>query len=130
MAPATAEAGNYVERLAAVPAEYAAAPAASVCQRLLILNILLQIFDGVATCNGVTLGIRERNPLLHAAFEFWGVGATLLMCKSCACATLVLVFTRAREELARTALGFVAGVYCIASLIPWWVALFTLLVRS
>ena len=59
--------------------------------QLLIANLLLQVFDAVATYNGIALGFREGNPLLRAAFGFWGVGPTLLVLKSFGCTALALI---------------------------------------
>ena len=98
---------------------------------LLLLNILLQIFDGVATAQGMSLGIREGNRLLAAAFTYWGVGPSLVIFKAFACGALVFVYAAARQEVARKALGAIAAVYCTCSLVPWFIALFgvPLLVR-
>jgi hypothetical protein len=96
---------------------------------LLLLNILLQIFDGVATAQGLRLGIHEGNHLLIAAFNYWGVGPSLVVFKSFACAALVFVYSAARQEVVRTALGAIAAVYCACSLVPWLVALLGVLHR-
>ncbi len=97
--------------------------------QLLIANVLLQVFDAVATYNGIALGLKEGNPLLRAAFGFWGVGPTLLVLKSFGCTALAVVPMAMRLELAQGALGIVAGVYCSCSLIPWLAMFLTLLVR-
>ena len=99
----------------------------AVLHRLLFLNILLQLFDGIATYSGVHLGIREGNPLLRNAIHLWGVAPGLFVFKAEACALLFIVYRLAGEELARPALGLLAGVYSVCSLIPWlgtFVALF------
>jgi len=88
---------------------------------MLIANLLLQVFDAVATYNGVAVGFREGNPLLRTAFLSWGVGPTLIVLKSFGCTALALVPLAVRLELAQVALGIVAGVYCSCSLIPWMV---------
>ena len=98
--------------------------------QLLIANLLLQVFDAVATYNGIALGFREGNPLLRAAFGFWGVGPTLLVLKSFGCTALALIPMAARVELAQAALGILAGVYCSCSLVPWLAMFLTLFVRS
>jgi hypothetical protein len=90
---------------------------------LLLLNILLQVFDGVATAQGLRLGIREGNHLLAAAFNYWGVGLSLVVFKTFACGALVFVYAAARREVARKALGAIAAIYCTCSLVPWLVAL-------
>jgi uncharacterized protein DUF5658 len=96
---------------------------------LLLLNISLQLFDGVATYSGLHLGIREGNPLLRNAIHLWGVAPGLLVFKAEACALLWLVYRLAGEELARPALGLLAGVYSVCSLIPWLGTFVLLLVR-
>lgn len=98
----------------------------AVVYRLLLLNILLQLFDGLATYSGLHLGIREGNPLVRNAIHLWGVAPGLLLFKAQACALLVIVY-RLAGDLARPALGLLACVYSVCSLIPWlgtFVALF------
>jgi hypothetical protein len=87
--------------------------------RLLILNIVLQIFDGVATYAGLHIGMHEGNPLLRDAFQWWGVVPALLLFKAQACGLLVFVFRFAGARLAVFALALLAAVYCTFSLIPW-----------
>jgi len=100
-----------------------------VVYRLLILNILLQLFDGIATYSGLHLGIHEGNPLLRSAFHLWGVVPCLLIVKAQACALLLFVYRIAGEELVRPALSLLAGVYSVCSLIPWLGTFAALLVR-
>lgn len=107
-----------------------AAVAKQTVYQLLIANVLLQVFDAVATYNGLALGFKEGNPLLRTAFGFWGIGPTLLVLKSLGCTALALVPIGVRQELAHAALGVVAGVYCGCSLIPWLAMFLALLVRS
>jgi uncharacterized protein DUF5658 len=92
---------------------------ASTVHRLLVLNLLLQVFDGLATYGGMQVGFGERNPLLRLAFASWGIAPTLLFCKSLACVTLVVISFTASRRLAATAFSLVAGVYGIGSFIPW-----------
>ncbi len=86
---------------------------------LLLLNVVLQLFDGMATYSGLHLGAAEANQLLRSAFTLWGVGPSLILFKTFACGTLLLLYRHAPEELGRRALSFLAGVYCTLSLIPW-----------
>lgn len=97
---------------------------------LLVLNIALQIFDGAATYAGLHLGIREANPLLRSAFHFWGIVPTLLVFKGQACGLLLLLYRIAGEQLAMPALGALAGVYSICSLMPWLGVFVRLLMRT
>jgi hypothetical protein len=111
-----------------VAAAYELAPNdTAVAQRLLLLNILLQLFDGIATYAGLQLGIDEGNPLLRSAILTWGVAPGLLVFKAEACALLLIVYRIAGDELRRPAFSLLAGVYSVCSLIPWlatFVALF------
>jgi len=97
---------------------------------LLVLNFLLQIFDGVATARGLQLGIHEGNHLLAAAFDYWGVGLTLVLFKTFACAALVFVYVAAKQEVARKALGAIAVVYGTCSLVPWAAALLGTVIQA
>lgn len=96
---------------------------------LFVLNIVLQVFDGIATYSGLHLGIREGNPLLRNAFALWGVVPTLLFLKTNACGLLLFIYRFASPKLAVPALTMLAGVYSVCSLIPWLGMLFGLLVR-
>jgi hypothetical protein len=100
-----------------------------VLYRLLVLNILLQIFDGIATYSGLHLGIREANPLLRGAFHVWGIAPTLLVFKVSACFLLILVYRIASEALARSALTLLVCVYSVCSLIPWLTMFLRVLLR-
>ena len=94
---------------------------------LLVLNLLLQIFDGIATAQGLQIGIYEGNRLLAAAFSYWGVGLSLVVFKTFACSALVFVYAAARQEVARRALTAIAVVYCTCSLGPWLIAFLAVL---
>jgi hypothetical protein len=87
--------------------------------RLLVLNLALQLFDGVATYQGLRLGVREANPLLVGAFGLLGVGPTLLLFKAKACGLLVLLHRATPARVGVTVLRALAAVYCIFSLGPW-----------
>jgi hypothetical protein len=88
-------------------------------QQLFLLNVLLQVFDGVATYGGLQHGFREANPLLRSAIHHWGVVPTLLIFKTSAYGLLVLVYRIASPHLATPALGALAAIYAACSLIPW-----------
>ena len=86
---------------------------------LLVFNVALQLFDGVATYAGLHLGVQEGNPLLRDAFAFWGLGAGLLLIKGHACGLLLVLYRFAGEQLVVVALGLLASVYTVCSLLPW-----------
>jgi hypothetical protein len=87
--------------------------------RLLILNLALQLFDGVATYQGLRVGFREANPLLVAAFDLLGVGPALLLFKAKACGLLVLLHRATPAPVGVAVMRMLAAVYCVLSLGPW-----------
>jgi hypothetical protein len=93
---------------------------------LFLLNIALQLFDGVATYAGMQMGVREANQLLCNAFAVLGVGPGLLLFKAFACGMLLLLYRNTGEEIGRPALTLLAVVYCACSLVPWSVKLISL----
>ncbi len=85
---------------------------------LIILNLALQMFDGVATYVGWQ-HFGEANPLLRAGFDAWGAGVTLVMAKIVAGA-LILVLARAgKPALVGVGLSFTLVAYAALSLVPW-----------
>jgi hypothetical protein len=86
---------------------------------LLLLNLVLQLFDAVATYQGLQIGWKEANPILLYGFGLLGVGPTLLLFKAKACGLLVLVTRKGQQRLVAPALSLTAAVYCAFSLTPW-----------
>ena len=86
---------------------------------LFVLNIALQLFDAVATYEGLRLGWREGNPILATAFATFGVAPALLLFKAKACGFLFLLNRNPQNELVTPALGVLAAVYAAMSLVPW-----------
>lgn len=87
--------------------------------QLLALNLLLQVFDGVATYQGLRIGWHEANPVLVAIFGVLGVGPGLLIFKLEACGLLVLVHRYTPAPVGIKVLCLLAAVYCTLSLAPW-----------
>jgi len=87
--------------------------------RLLVLNMALQLFDGVATYQGLMMGFQEANPVLIRAFEHIGVLQTLALYKTYACALLVVLHQVTSPRLGILILRGLAAVYCLFSLGPW-----------
>lgn len=79
----------------------------------LIVNLALQVFDGVLTYQVMNYGVPEGNPLVQAAIAAWGVVWGLVFWKALACALLLLIFAmRYRlQRLAVKALTLTALVY-------------------
>jgi hypothetical protein len=97
-------------------------PHPAVISTLVILNLALQLFDGVATYHGWER-FGEANPLLRAAFAAWGAGPTLVVSKLGAIALLLLLARASRRDLVGIGLVFTLTVYVALSLIPWSVRL-------
>ena len=98
--------------------------------QLFVLNIALQLFDGVATYQGLRLGWHEGNPVLARAFLHLGVGEGVLVSKAIASALLVLLNRNRAHLIVVPALYFLAAVYCVMSLFPWLAKYLTLLVQT
>jgi len=90
---------------------------------LLLLNVALQLFDGLATYAGLQVGYGEGNPLIVRAMGALGPAAALTLVKLYACACLVAVWHARRTRLALPALVVTAAVYATCSLAPWSAAL-------
>ena len=83
-----------------------------------LLNLLLQVFDGLLTYHVVSAGVPEANPLVDNAISAWGVGWGLLYCKALACVLLILIFAfrHRRRALTIKALTLTAAVYAYVSI--------------
>ncbi len=97
---------------------------------LFVLNIALQLFDAVATYQGIRVGWKEANPILLNAFHLFGVGPTLLLFKAKACGLLFLLSRAKRHQLIIPVMAMLAGVYSVLSLGPWLAKFLLLFVRS
>jgi len=90
---------------------------------LLVINVFLQVFDGVATYFGVAAGYGEGNPLVAASFTYMGIGPALCFAKIYACGCLLLIWHLGRRSsLAVPAMIGTAIAYVAASVAPWSVA--------
>jgi hypothetical protein len=93
---------------------------------MFLLNIVLQLFDGMATYSGIHMGALEANRLLRNAFVVWGVGPSLVLFKAFACGVLLLLYRNIDAEIGRPALTLLAALYCVFSLLPWMAKLTSL----
>jgi len=101
----------------------------SVSQRLyqlFLLNICLQMFDGIATYQGVRLHWSEGNPLLLNLMPYLGLGTTLLLFKAKACGFLLLLRRLDTRPLVCESMVVLAAVYTFFSFIPWMTRLLSL----
>ena len=86
---------------------------------LLILNLTLQIFDGLFSYQVFSLGAVEANPIVFAAIANWEVIYGLLYKKILACALLLLVFAF-RHSLPSRGLMVTASVYASGAVVCLW----------
>jgi hypothetical protein len=96
--------------------------------QLFLLNLCLQLFDGIATYEGLRWHWNEGNPLLLAAIPYLGVGTTLLLFKAKACGFLVVLRRLGERPLVYESLVVLATVYTFLSFIPWMTRIVSLLV--
>ncbi|MBI4527433.1 MAG: hypothetical protein HY695_26870 [Deltaproteobacteria bacterium] len=94
---------------------------------LFLLNLVLQLFDGLATYQGIKLGWEEANPLLVLGFDALGVGPALLLFKAKACGLLFLLHRLAPAPMLILVLSVLAGAYALLSFFPWLILLSGLL---
>jgi hypothetical protein len=92
---------------------------------LLLLNLALQLFDGVATVHGLR-GWNEGNPLIRSAIDALGPMQALMLAKAQACGSLVIVRRVASPVLAGPVLAVGAGMYLGLSFVPWMARLLSL----
>ena len=86
-----------------------------------LLNLLLQLFDGLLSYHALSLGVPEANPLVNSTIAAWGLFWGLLYWKILACALLALIFALRHQRRALTIKAFtltaaVYGYVFIASL--------------
>ena len=93
--------------------------------QLFLLNLALQLFDGVATLQGLTRW-DEANPLVRAAMDSFGTIEGLLLLKVQACICLLILYRLPRSTLTAAALGFSAVLYLGVSFVPWMTCLLSL----
>jgi hypothetical protein len=95
---------------------------------LFVLNLALQLFDGIATHHGLR-SWHEGNPVIRAAMQALGPEQALLLFKAQACGWLVLLRRSPVPALAGPALVGGAGLYFALSYVPWMVHFLSLVWR-
>jgi hypothetical protein len=96
--------------------------------QLFLLNLCLQLFDGVATYQGLRFHWSEGNPILLSWMPLLGVGPTLLLFKAKACGFLVVLRRLGGRPIVHGSLVALATIYGVFSFLPWMVRLLSLLV--
>jgi Domain of unknown function (DUF5658) len=90
---------------------------------LLILNLTLQIFDGLFSYQAFSLlGAQEANPFVSAAISSWGVIYGLLYKKILACTLLLLIFVLRHRLPSLTKQGLIAtaSAYGLVEAVSLW----------
>jgi uncharacterized protein DUF5658 len=87
--------------------------------QLFLLNLALQLFDGVATYQGLRLHWAEGNPFIAGAMPYYGTAVTLLLFKAKACGFLVLLRRLGERQFVYESFVVLATVYGFFSFIPW-----------
>jgi hypothetical protein len=100
-----------------------AASLSDAVHKLFILNLVLQLWDGIATYHGVHLGVEEGNPLVRTSMLFWGVGEALFLWKGLACSLLCMVRCIGENFLTLFTFAFTAICYVVFSALPWFLLL-------
>ena len=95
------------------------APSADIIHFLFLVNLALQVWDGLATYHGLRLGVPEGNPLVRTWMEVWGVGWALISAKTTACGLLLFLRSLSNLLLSTWAMILTAGVYFSFSFLPW-----------
>ena len=93
-------------------------PQSAITAILVILNIALQLFDGIATY-ACWEHCGEGNPLLRAGFEVWGAGPTLFLSKLVASLLLLFLLRASHRMIVKIGLSLTLAAYTAFSVIPW-----------
>jgi hypothetical protein len=95
--------------------------------QLFLLNVCLQVFDGVATYQGLQSRWAEGNPILLSWMPYLGAGATLLIFKAKACGFLLILRRYPNAPFVYEGFVVLATIYGFFSFIPWLARLVSLL---
>jgi hypothetical protein len=90
---------------------------------LVVLNLVLQLFDGVATYIGWQQH-GEMNPILSTGFAHFGAGPTLFVAKAIAILFVFVLAATPRRSLATAGLALTLTAYTAFSFVPWAQRLF------
>jgi Domain of unknown function (DUF5658) len=84
-----------------------------------VLNLFLQLFDGLLSYHVLSDGVPEANPFVSRAISEWGVVWGLFYSKTFACVLLLLIFAlrNRRQSLTIKAFMVTAAVYGYVSIV-------------
>jgi Domain of unknown function (DUF5658) len=94
------------------------APLISAVWFAFIINLFLQLFDGLLSYHFLSEGVPEANPFVSRAISEWGVVWGLFYSKTFACVLLLLIFAlrNRRRSLTIKAFMVTAAVYGYVSI--------------
>lgn len=61
--------------------------------QLLVINLLLQLFDGFASYHILSAGVPEKNPVVASAIDNLGLVGGLVFSKAFGCALVLFIFS-------------------------------------
>jgi hypothetical protein len=85
---------------------------------LFILDLSLQAWDGLPTCQGLSLSVQEGNPLVQTAIDHFEAGWALLSAKGLACGLLLMLRAFSQYILSVLGLLLTAVIYYVFSFLP------------
>jgi len=85
---------------------------------LLVVNLALQVWDGLATYGGLSHGVQEGNLLVQSCMADYGVGVTLVGAKAAACLFLTYLSHTVSLAVSQWGLMLTAISYVLFSFIP------------
>lgn len=94
--------------------------------RLLILLVLLNMVDALATVHWVSMGATEANPIMafylaHSVFAFYAVKTWLIF------PPVMMLWSQSHRPVVKRVTPALVAVYCVALAIHWKGAAMTLL---
>ncbi len=86
---------------------------------LVVLNVGLQLLDGIVTYIGTDRGYAEGNPIVAAAMTSFGPMGGLLSMKGAAILLLLTIYRRGHLPLVQPSLMSLAVAYTFLAILPW-----------
>ena len=90
---------------------------------MLVVNIAIQLYDGLATLIGIHHGVPEGNPIVRSAMLHVGDTGGLVLTKLCAIALLAVLYQWRAHRWVAPGMACVAVVYALMAVLPWTVLL-------
>ena len=93
---------------------------------LVTIAVILQVWDGIATYLGLSLGYAvEGNPLIRWLMGVFGVAEALALTKAGSISATLALSIGVRPPIARFALWALILFYAVIAVVPWALIFFT-----